>query len=125
MSSASRKAATILGVLGLLCLLVLGATCGFGTVALERSDREQLLGTARAWLRAGSPQGAELALFLEGRDERLVVSNRTFVIEGREYHSQFALVDPWLRGGGTLFVTSNLTVIAQPPSAPAKVMDMK
>lgn len=103
---------------GLAGLLIVCAALGYYvwarinvTRSLHRADIFELTQTFKRWVEAGRPEGDALTEFMRGRRQDLVVSNRSFTIEGTNYLAQFAVTQPKSQRPGTLFVTTNEVLI--------------
>jgi hypothetical protein len=117
---------SFLGVAG---MLIVCAAIGYYvwariyvTRSLHRSDIIELTQTFKRWVEAGQPEGATLTEFMRGRRQDLVVSNRSFTIEGTNYLTQFAVTQPKSQRPGTLFVTTNEVLIWLAPNGQSELV---
>lgn len=79
--------------------------------SLARADQLELGATFDRWVEAGRPDGEKLAEFMKGRNQHLIVTNRSFTIGGTNFTTQFALKQNRSGWAGTLFVTTNRAMI--------------
>jgi len=79
--------------------------------SLAKADQLELGATYDRWVEAGRPEGERLAEFMKGRNQYLVVTNRSFIIGGTNFATQFAFTQSKSGWAGTLFVTTNRVLI--------------
>jgi hypothetical protein len=59
--------------------------------SLARADQLELAATYDRWIEAGRPEGEKLAKFMNGRNQYLTATNCSFIINGTNFTTQFAL----------------------------------
>ena len=79
--------------------------------SLHRADCITLTETVRRWKEAGSPTGAKMGEFMQGRRPDMFSSNRLVSIAGTNYTTLLAITKPSSHRPGTLFVTTNGVLI--------------
>lgn len=128
-NSNERRGGWLWSCLGLAGMLIVCAAIGlyvwariYVTRSLHQADIIELTLTLKRWVEAGQPEGEALAEFMRGRRQDLVVSNRSFMIEGTNYLTQFAVTQPKSRRPGTLFVTTNEVLIWLAPNGQSKLV---
>ncbi len=114
-------------VVGLVCLLVLSV---YGFLlwirfeikeSLDRGDKDYLKQTFSRWDRAGRPEDSDPRFPFGGGRKSFVQSNIVVSIDGKVYHTQFAITERKSRRPGTLFVSTNGILLQVLPNGRATV----